>query len=550
MLNDSSSQRQPPRLHTPQSSYDQAAVTVHTPAYDPLERTSSHPQPLPSSDYKSSANGSYFALQSPHQQNSASASTPSVTGHSMYAQSPGPHGQIHTPREGVAPPTPYQQSPFGPSPSPSAPYPPTPGSVHHHQTPTSANAQHNPGPHTAFTHHSPREELAPSNGNVRLTTHTLSPQAQFHPPPVTPLGPPSSYTRPSPHPNRPLSQGQDNHRRLSVGSVGSTQSREYNPGAYAHATHSRSGSIQRTYSGDVRERERSIESVSPKTIPKPPPRRQSSGTRYQEPFSEGYQSVQPTYPMSTNSQPQSTPDRIIDVQHHETTPKSASMLAESRMTTQYAGSNSGAISNMTMTPQSTHSSLPAQTSPLITGHPGPKKRSASHISSLASTPQPPRKRPRRDFIPVHAQSARNRPPRFIKAPPMIAPRRDDPIIKVEPQIPNGQTQLQIAPPANTATPPVENVWERSITNFVPYEDLTRSMCDWIYSVIGEAAPPPGGAVFEIEAKLGCIYDEHANHRLSLPVDTETWFSRDRYRGKTSFQSSMNMVWCNSFVIVL
>ncbi|KIW12346.1 hypothetical protein PV08_09623 [Exophiala spinifera] len=539
MLNDSSSQRQPPRLHTPQSSYDQAAVAVHTPAYDPLERTSSHPQPLPSSDYRSSANGSYFAIQSPHQQHSAPAFTPSVTGQSMYAQSPGPHGQIHTPREGVAPPVPYQQPAFVPSPSPSALYPSTPGSVHH-QTPTSATAQLNPGPHTAFTHPSPREEFTPANDNVRLNTQTLSPQAQFHPPPVTPLGPPSSYTRPSPHPNRPISQGQDNYRRLSVSSVGSTHSREYNQGGYAHASHSRSGSVQRTYSGDVRERERSIESVSPKTIPKPPPRRESSGTRYQELFSEGPQSAQPTFPMSTNSQSGGTPDRSIEVQHHETTPKSVSTPADSRIAAQYPGSNPGAMNNLNTTPPSTHSSLPPQASPMVAGQPGLKKRSASHISSLASTPQPPRKRPRRDFIPLHAQSARHRPPKFIKAPPVVVPRRDDPVIKTEPHVSNGQARLQSAPPAQT-TPPVESVWEPSITTLTPYEDLTRRMCDWIYSVIGEAAPPPGGAVFEIEAKIGCIYDEHANHRLSLPVDTETWFSRERYRGKTSFMSSMNMI---------
>jgi hypothetical protein len=106
-------------------------------------------------------------------------------------------------------------------------------------------------------------------------------------------------------------------------------------------------------------------------------------------------------------------------------------------------------------------------------------------------------------------------------------------------MPNGQVQLQVTPV--TSTPPVEVPWEPSITNVTPHEDLTRRMCDWIYSVIGEARPPPGGAMFEIEAKLGCIFDEHASHRLTLPVETETWFSRDRYRGKTSFQSSMNMV---------
>ncbi|KAK5195259.1 hypothetical protein LTR92_005389 [Exophiala xenobiotica] len=528
MLNDSSSQRQPPRLHTPQSSYDQAAV--HTPAYDPLERTSSYPQPLPSSDYKSSANGSYFAVHSPHQQHSASASTPSITGQSIYAQSPGPYGQIHTPREGVAPSQPYQQSPFVPSPSPSGPYPPTPGSAHRHQTPTSATTQNHPGLHTAFTHQSPRDDLN-SNGTPRVA---LSPQAQFHPPPATPLGPPVSYPRPSPHQHRPISQGHESYRRSSVGSVGSTQSRDFSQAPYAHADHSRSGSIQRTYSGDVRERERSIESVSPKTIPRATPQRQSSAVRYQESMSEGYQSAQPPYGTGGITQPQGTPDRAIDAQYHEAAARAVSTPSDTRAMPQYQGVG---LPNI-MTPQSTHSSLPAQSSPPITEQPA-LKRSASHISSVASTPQPPRKRPRRDEIPIWAQSARTKPLRFIKVPPVLAPPRSEPVIKTEPQMPNGQVQLNVTPV--TSTPPVEVPWEPSITNVTPHEDLTRRMCDWIYSVIGEAAPPPGGAMFEIEAKLGCIFDEHASHRLTLPVETETWFSRDRYRGKTSFQSSMNMI---------
>ncbi|KAK7903638.1 hypothetical protein LTR67_001658 [Exophiala xenobiotica] len=527
MLNDSSSQRQPPRLHTPQSSYDQAAV--HTPAYDPLERTSSYPQPLPSSDYKSSANGSYFAVHSPHQ-HSASASTPSITGQSIYAQSPGPYGQIHTPREGVAPSQPYQQSPFVPSPSPSGPYPPTPGSAHRHQTPTSATTQNHPGLHTAFTHQSPRDDLN-SNGTPRVA---LSPQAQFHPPPATPLGPPVSYPRPSPHQHRPISQGHESYRRSSVGSVGSTQSRDFSQAPYAHADHSRSGSIQRTYSGDVRERERSIESVSPKTIPRATPQRQSSAVRYQESMSEGYQSAQPPYGTGGITQPQGTPDRAIDAQYHEAAARAVSTPSDTRAMPQYQGVGPPNI----MTPQSTHSSLPAQSSPPITEQPA-LKRSASHISSVASTPQPPRKRPRRDEIPIWAQSARTKPLRFIKVPPVLAPPRSEPVIKTEPQMPNGQVQLHVTPV--TSTPPVEVPWEPSITNVTPHEDLTRRMCDWIYSVIGEASPPPGGAMFEIEAKLGCIFDEHASHRLTLPVETETWFSRDRYRGKTSFQSSMNMI---------
>jgi len=115
-------------------------------------------------------------------------------------------------------------------------------------------------------------------------------------------------------------------------------------------------------------------------------------------------------------------------------------------------------------------------------------------------------------------------------------------VKKEPQLPNGQPQLQIVPSVpSIGTTPSEPPWEPSITNVVPVEDLTRRLCAWIYSILGEASEPQGGAVFEIEAKLGSIFDEQASHRLSLPVETEAFFNRDKYRGRTSFKSSMNMV---------
>ena len=55
-----------------------------------------------------------------------------------------------------------------------------------------------------------------------------------------------------------------------------------------------------------------------------------------------------------------------------------------------------------------------------------------------------------------------------------------------------------------------------------------------------AEPPSGGAVFEIEAKIGEIHDIEEGMRLSLPVETETIFNKDRFR-RTKFESSMNMV---------
>ena len=77
-------------------------------------------------------------------------------------------------------------------------------------------------------------------------------------------------------------------------------------------------------------------------------------------------------------------------------------------------------------------------------------------------------------------------------------------------------------------------------NVIPYEDLTRKVCDWIFATIGTAAPPAGGAMFEIEAKLGEIRDAEDDARINLPVDTEAVFNKDKFR-KTRFESTMNIV---------
>jgi hypothetical protein len=532
----------PPRLHT-HPSYD----ARHAPERPPMISSASsyHGQPPPSNEYRTSANGSYFGVQSPHQnQNSASASgsasTPSATGQSVFAQSPGPHAQIHTPREGVPPAHPYQ-TPFVPSPSPSGPYPPTPGSVHHYPTsgtPSSGTAYQYPGAHPSVTAQSPsgREDYISANGNAHIQQRNLSPQAQFHAPPATPLGPPVSYPRPSPHPHRPTSHGQESVRRSSVGSAGSVQSRDYNQLPYDHSR-TNSGSVQRTFSGDVRERERSIESVSPKTIPKPPPARQQSVTRYQEPTADPYNSA---------AQSHSTPERNVESLQFDTTPKSSSNSAEPRPAAQYhqlePSPAPSASNHASITPQPAHTSLPPQQSP------PPKmpsqsslKRTASSISEIATTPLPPRKKARREEVPVWARSAR-RLPLFIidRRPPSpaAAPAPND-IVKNEPVaqlVTNGQGQNPL-PHAHS----YEGVDEATIIGVPAYDDLARCVADWIYLNIGQRHPPSGGAKFEIEAKVGQIHDESSGRRIMLPVQSETVFDRQAYRGRTNFRSSMTIV---------
>jgi mRNA capping enzyme, beta chain len=93
-----------------------------------------------------------------------------------------------------------------------------------------------------------------------------------------------------------------------------------------------------------------------------------------------------------------------------------------------------------------------------------------------------------------------------------------------------------------ATAPAEpSDWEPSIMGSTPYEELTRYICDMIFNTIGNADPPTGGAVFEIEAKLGEIHNIEEGRRLKLPVMTETVFDKNSFGPPTRFESSMNVV---------
>jgi hypothetical protein len=174
------------------------------------------------------------------------------------------------------------------------------------------------------------------------------------------------------------------------------------------------------------------------------------------------------------------------------------------------------------------------------------KRTASVLSGVSASSQPTRKRLKRDDIPIFARSARpDNPPRLSRGRGPVTYQA----IKEEPQndlhtTPNIKKEIAAAPTAMMiAAPPrdpTEGPWEPSITNTIPYEDLTRSVCDWIVRTIGHAETPSGGAVFEIEAKIGEIRAMDDGERINLPVDTETIFNKDKFRA-TKFESTMNVV---------
>ena len=155
----------------------------------------------------------------------------------------------------------------------------------------------------------------------------------------------------------------------------------------------------------------------------------------------------------------------------------------------------------------------------------PAKRSPS-ASTIQSTPpkhQAPLRKPRKREAspPIYAKSARE-----VAKPP----------------------SRHVTPQPRTSSPEggLPSL-EPSIINTTPYEEITRTIADWLFSQVvlredigvtatGQTAP---GAIFEIEAKLGHIIDLNTNDRVSLPVLTETIISHRDPNLRTKFQSSMS-----------
>jgi hypothetical protein len=507
------------------------------------ERPSSYGPPLQPPDPRSpQAGAGYFSLQSqsPYQNSAASAGT-----HSFSSQSPSARSQVNTPRDTY---TPHQQQ-YGPFP------PPSPSVFAQPQTPGGQGQQYNhfPQPPPPYANglqqlayndsQSSREHSAPTNGTPTSQLRHISPEAQYHPHPATPLGPPASFPKPLPQNQRP-SLGQEHYRTYSSGSISSLTTREP-----SHSMPSpeqlRRGSIQRQMSID-RERDRSI-SISPKTIPRPSPLRQPSG--------ESHLQSQLTPPMSyppENGVNRPSPGTVVSSHSYQQTPPPSISYAPSReqQTPSQASSTRPSPSPAVMNAPAPH---PMNSSPPIKSIPQPLsqeqpslKRTASVLSGVSASSQPTRKKLKRDEIPIYARSARpNNPPRLSRGQGPVAHQ----VIKEEPrgdaQMPaNGTPHIAATPtPMMIAAPPrdpTEGPWEPSIMNIIPYEDLTRSVCQWIVGTIGNAEPPSGGAVFEIEAKLGEICAADDGERINLPVSTETIFNKDKFRA-TKFESTMNVV---------
>ena len=155
---------------------------------------------------------------------------------------------------------------------------------------------------------------------------------------------------------------------------------------------------------------------------------------------------------------------------------------------------------------------------------------------------PARKRLRADDIPIFARSARNPKAKKLGGRgPSAPPPQTTPEPKAIEKELNGQAAPNVVS-AQPAPSPADIPWEPCLTNVVPFEDLTRLMCDRIFFHVGMVDPPQGGAKFEIEAKLGEIQSVEDHARVRIPVLSECLVDKDSVLfPKTRFDSSMNVV---------
>ncbi|RAL05978.1 putative mRNA capping nucleoside-triphosphatase [Aspergillus ibericus CBS 121593] len=234
--------------------------------------------------------------------------------------------------------------------------------------------------------------------------------------------------------------------------------------------------------------------------------------------------------------------------------------------------------NMNSSPSS-RMSIMQETSVDEPAHSWPQKPRVASDPMATSSPQPPkRKRRRCNEPPIYAQRcARTKgrcPPIPNPFPPIPKHARNS--TSANPWLLRQRAVSSAQGPAHAAVPPVKakgegtpvnapstpqrpseppqtgslGPWEPSITGFIPYEEVTKLVADFLFKHVvlrNDAIAAPAGAaaagqmpIIEVEAKLGQLIDMDRGERMVLPIMTETVVNKDNPRFRTAFESTMTV----------
>ncbi|KAL4974863.1 CYTH-like domain-containing protein [Aspergillus desertorum] len=492
----------------------------------PLQRSQTSPDRAPS----------YGPLQSPYQFNSTGANSQ----------------RGHTP-----PPTHYGASASRESFAAQANYPPQ-HHQSHQQSPIapqrSQSIQSVLSPYPPASHSYPRRESSPAASQHPYPAQQFSPAAAQGSLPGTPRGSAAVlFHHSTPSSARPQSSGRDSlSNRASSPWVGQDVQMHVSPTAVPRATRHDLRAFDNTprHSSVVNERRESDENVSPKTAFPPGPRRDSVAGSEQAALSQLHDKENSIAAQG---------NRIFDRNSHQ------------------LGASIAPVASHVNSPPS-RGSLPNESPEEKQGPPRSSKTSSvSESVRVNSSPQPPRaKRRRYNEPPIYAQrtsrtkgrcpmipnplpavpkqlrnSSQNpwllRQQATVQAPPATKISREGPVVICPPA---SQPSQLSQPPHSSEPPEVKSLgpWEPSITGLEPFEEITKTICDFLFKHVvlrnDAVAGPPGataqgqGAIVEVEAKLGHIIDLDRGERLRLPILTESVITRERIR--TSFESNMTL----------
>lgn len=512
--------------------------------------SSAYPPPL-QSPYQYNSNSSIGGGPPPQHAQSPSQPypPPSRDGHPVTPASPAVYAQ------------PSLASPYTPQPAPSIQHQQKQQQPYFSHPSGSQHAQYPPGSASRSSHSSHASE-SPHQQSLPQQQHQFSPPSQRSQP-GTPLGPPSAPLHRPPS-QSVQSQSIAEHRQSHPVDLRASQERhapDIHMGESPSATHQTISPSRREprqpeqsqashYPGES-DRERSV-SISPKTI---------------------------VSRQSLSQDQRSTP--------HRTSTDEDRWRDSSPANHFHNGPTTDSLKRQSLTPQqgfSQPSAMQRSSSPLVrhtpsretSAAPRPVKSEATSRPSSSLGPPPKRKKIRYDEPPIYARKATRmgakgpvipnpRPP-ISKHSSSRFPIRDNSPSTQANAPPSTSIPTPAKPPVNGATPPNGPVtappppepiygalgpWEPSITGKIPFEEVTKNICDFLFKEVvlrkdlaaGAAGAAATGSIatLEIEAKLGRIMDKDRGDRLRLPIMTECIIHREGSGIRTAFESSMSSV---------
>ncbi|EAW10318.1 putative mRNA capping nucleoside-triphosphatase [Aspergillus clavatus NRRL 1] len=572
----------PPRQPQPATASPASSASSYPPGYN-AQQQPSQPAPLQRSRASPERSSSYGSIQSPYQPHSTaavSAGAQPQRGQSPPPPPPPPPAYASaSSRDSYSAPTGYSNQQHASTARLASPYTPQPASSagpfaeqqqqSYFAQQRSQSIQSVLSPQSAPSHSfHPRE--SPS---VAPQSH---PSQQFSPPahgslPGTPRASAvSSLPRQTPPSTRPPSSGHDSHsNRASSPWVGQDAQMHMSPTAMPRGSRQNSRHREQTprQLPPGGERRTSDESVSPKTAFTPGSRQGSMTGTSEHKFSsqlnyveDGVGKEDSSAPVMTSSQ---SPMAVMNarpppaVSQFDSSPSAQSHKANGSLTGDRAQTYP---TKMDMTPDSRPDTgerplkrrrrryneppIFAQRAARVKGRcpviPDPHPPIPKHLRDSAQSPFAPR----RQSVSSHTPTATALPPPTARVKSETPPT-NGPVAARLPSAPTVPAPMVPAPSEGSLGP-----WEPSITGFIPHEEITKLVCDFLFQHVvlrnDATAGPAGtaavgqGTIIEVEGKLGHIIDMDRGERVNLPILTESVINKENPRFRTAFESSMTV----------